>query len=171
MLAARALGADLEPACRAAERFESLPHRLELVCERGGVRFVNDSYATRPEAAVAALGAFAGPLALVMGGSEKHADFGELVAAVRERGGVAHVSLIGATAERLERALARGGPVDFAVERHADMEPAVQAAARAVAGGGTVLLAPACASFGLFPNYKVRGERFRAAARAICDLL
>jgi UDP-N-acetylmuramoylalanine--D-glutamate ligase len=170
LLAARALGAWGPGAWSAAEAFEGLPHRLELVCEAKGVRYYNDSYATRPEAAIAAIRSFAGPLTLVMGGSEKNADFGELARVMAGHAGIVHVSLIGATAERLATAFANAGIDRFPVETHPDLEPAMAAAARALgAGPGTVLLAPACASFGLFPNYKVRGERFREIARRLCQ--
>jgi UDP-N-acetylmuramoylalanine--D-glutamate ligase len=169
LLAARALGAWGPGAWSAAEGFEGLPHRLELVCEARGVRFFNDSYATRPEAAAAAITAFEGPLALVMGGSEKNADFGDLARTVADHPGIVHVSLIGATARRLADAFAAAGANRFPVEFHPDLEPAVAAALHSLGGGpGTVLLAPACASFGLFPNYKVRGERFRSVARELC---
>ncbi len=170
LLAGRALGAWGADSWSAAESFEGLPHRLELVCESRGVRYYNDSYATRPEAAIAAIRSFAGPLAMVMGGSEKHADFGELAAIVAGHPGIVHVSLIGATAERLAAAFAHAGADRFPVEIHPDLEPAVAAATRALGSGpGTVLLAPACASFGLFPNYKVRGECFRGIARELCQ--
>ncbi|HUT79496.1 MAG TPA: UDP-N-acetylmuramoyl-L-alanine--D-glutamate ligase [Polyangia bacterium] len=169
LLAGRALGAWGPDAWSAAETFESLPHRLELVCEANRVRYYNDSYATRPEAAIAAINSFGGPLALVMGGSEKNADFGDLARAMAGHQGIVHVSLIGATAGRLAAAFASAGIDRFRVETYPDLEPAVVAAASALGQGpGTVLLAPACASFGLFQNYKVRGERFRNVARKLC---
>ncbi|MBW2277402.1 MAG: UDP-N-acetylmuramoyl-L-alanine--D-glutamate ligase, partial [Deltaproteobacteria bacterium] len=74
LLASMSVGAAIDPICAAAQSFTSLPHRLELVANHGGVRYVDDSYATRPEAALAALSAMDdAPLALILGGSEKHA--------------------------------------------------------------------------------------------------
>jgi UDP-N-acetylmuramoylalanine--D-glutamate ligase len=169
--AALAAGARPEPVCRAAERFEGLPHRLERVIEAGGIAFYNDSYATRPDAAIAAVGAFEAPLAIILGGSEKNADFGPLAAALAARPNVVRVALIGATAGRLAAALAAVGPTRFPAVEHETMEDAMEASARALPGRGVVLLSPACASFGLFANYKVRGERFRAKAAEIAARL
>jgi len=165
--AALAAGGPEEKVCRAAELFEGLPHRLERVIEAGGVSFYNDSYATRPDAAIAAISSFDAPLAIILGGSEKNADFGQLAAALAARPNVVRVALIGATAGRLAAAISAAGPVRFPVVEHATMEEAMEANMKALPGRGVVLLSPACASFGLFPNYKVRGERFRARAREL----
>ena len=163
LLASIAVGADADPICAAAQSFESLPHRLELVADHGGVRYVNDSYATRPEAALAALSAMNdAPLALILGGSEKHADFGELVAALFAHPKLVHVALIGATAQRIREAIADFGSPSFGLAVCDDLETAFASADSALASGGVVLMSPACASFGLFPNYKVRGELFRS---------
>ena len=162
LLAAIAVGADLEPACDAAMSFSALPHRLELVAEHGGVRFINDSYATRPEAALAALSAMGdAPLALILGGSEKHADFGQLINTLARTDSLVYVGLIGATAERLEREIAAAGEVSFDLRVQDGLESAFDLAVRAVPQGGVVLMSPACASSGLFANYKARGELFR----------
>lgn len=169
--AALAAGAAAEPACRAAEEFGGLPHRLERVAGAGGVAFFNDSYATRPEATIAALESFDGPLAIILGGSEKHADFGQLAGTVVARENVVYVALIGDTAPRLLDAIRAAGGARFPLVGHPTMEAAVEACAAAVRSGGTVLLSPACASFGLFPNYKIRGERFREKALEIADRL
>jgi UDP-N-acetylmuramoylalanine--D-glutamate ligase len=169
MLAAIAVGVELDPACRAAESFTALPHRLELVAEHGGVRFVNDSYATRPEAALAALSAMDdAPLALILGGSEKHADFGELIAALAEKPNLVYVGLIGATAERIADEIGSARSVGYGYRVHDGLESAFEAAVRALPQQGVVLMSPACASFGLFKNYKVRGELFRAL---VADLI
>jgi len=170
LTAAVAAGAALDPICRDAAAFEGLPHRLEFVTEARGVRFYNDSYATRPEATIGAVSCFEDiPLALILGGSEKHADFHDLVRELLRHPTLAHISLIGATANRLLREVEQGGTPAFSVALNADLPSAVSAAHRAVQGGGVVLLSPACASFGLFPNYKVRGERFREIVTAAAN--
>ena len=168
-LAAEALGAERERALAALAAFPGLPHRLERVGVARGIACFNDSYATRPDATVAALGAFDGPLALILGGSEKYADFRELAEALCRHRDLRRVLLIGATAERLEREIAgaagRQGTRAPICVRYPGLREAFEAGLAALEGageGGVLLLSPACASFGLFPNYKVRGERFKA---------
>ena len=167
VLAAICVRGDPGPVCRAAQDFGSLPHRLELAAHGGGVRYYNDSYATRPEAALAALSVFDEKLALIAGGSEKNADFGEFFRAILAKPNLVHVGLIGATASRLEEGLRIAQQANFRMERFEDLESAMEAGSASLQGEGVLLMAPACASFGMFPNYKVRGERFRAKAVAL----
>ena len=166
--AARILGAS-DTACReAAQAFEGLPHRLQFAGEIGGVRFYNDSYATRPEATLAAIEALSGAsVALVLGGSDKGIDFAELAAGLRASPHLVHVALIGATAARLRGALEAAGSMPFSVQDHPGLPAAFEDCRRTVPAGGAVLLSPACASFGLFRNYKERGEAFLALVAAL----
>ncbi|MGZ4481172.1 MAG: UDP-N-acetylmuramoyl-L-alanine--D-glutamate ligase [Gaiellales bacterium] len=159
--AAQAVGAG-RSACDAALRsFRPPPHRLQDVAERGGVRFVDDSKATNPEAAMKALTAFDSGVHLILGGSLKGGSFEALAAAVRA-GPVAGVYLIGEASGALGAALAAEG-VGF--QRCGDLVTAVSAAATAARPGDTVLLSPACASFDQFRDYQHRGETFRELAR------
>ena len=167
VLAAICVRGDPGSVCRAAQNFGSLPHRLELAAHGGNVRYYNDSYATRPEAAVAALTVFDEKLALIAGGSEKNADFQELFQAILVKSNLVHVSLIGATASRLEEGLRVARQTGFLLERFEDLESAMEAGSASLQGEGVLLMSPACASFGMFPNYKVRGECFRAKAVAL----
>jgi len=171
LLAAEALGVPAARALPAIAAFPGLPHRLERCGEAGGVLCVNDSYATRPEATEGAIAAFgAAPLALILGGSEKHADFASLAEALCRHAALRRVLLIGATAERLAEAIgaaaARLGRPAPPRARCESLEAAFAEGLAALPSGGVLLLSPACASFGLFPNYKVRGERFRALVNA-----
>jgi UDP-N-acetylmuramoylalanine--D-glutamate ligase len=136
--------------------------------EAEGIRYYNDSYATRPEATLAAVDALASaPLALVLGGSDKNIDFTELAAGLLACPSLVHISLIGATAGRLREALTAAGVPPFALLEYPGLDPAFEACEQAVRGtGGAVLLSPACASFGLFANYKERGEAFLKLAAA-----
>jgi UDP-N-acetylmuramoylalanine--D-glutamate ligase len=137
--------------------FEGVPHRLELIGERDGVRWVNDSQATIPVAAMAALEAFDGPIVLIGGGKDKglaYDDFADAVAA-RARAAI----LIGETADELASLI--GDRVR--VERASDMAAAVAMAASLAQPGDVVLLAPAAASFDMFTDYAERGDAFRAA--------
>jgi UDP-N-acetylmuramoylalanine--D-glutamate ligase len=191
-LAAEALGAAPAPALAALAAFRGLPHRLERVGtvwsgtgpDRPAIACYNDSYATRPDATLAALGAFDAPLALILGGSEKHADFRALAEGLCRHPSLRAIELIGATAERLlreiEAAARRLGVAAPPCARHSGLPEAFAAglaalqmpdaapapSGRAAGGERVLLLSPACASFGLFPNYKVRGERFTALVRA-----
>lgn len=160
------LGGDLESSLEAAREFGGLPHRLQFAGEKDGVRFYNDSYATRPEATIAAVEALSDrPLALVLGGSDKGIDFSELAVELRASPHLVHVALIGATAGRLREALEKDGALPFRLEDHPHLPEAFEACRAAVASGGSVLMSPACASFGLFKNYKARGEAFMDLAR------
>jgi UDP-N-acetylmuramoylalanine--D-glutamate ligase len=169
--AARLLGADPAGIAAGAARFEPLPHRLETVATSPcGVRFVNDSTATTPRAAAAALDAVPQPVVLLAGGSDKGASFAELGQAAARR---AHqVICLGAVGERValavEAALAERGGTTRVQRTEACFEEAFAQALAACPAGGTVLLAPGTASYDMFPNFKARGERFRALAQEAC---
>ncbi|MSR84595.1 MAG: UDP-N-acetylmuramoyl-L-alanine--D-glutamate ligase [Candidatus Latescibacteria bacterium] len=143
--------------------FEGLAHRLERVGEYGGVLYYNDSLATTPDAAVAALQAFDEPVVLIAGGSSKEADFSALGAALAA-GQVKAVVLLGEEGERIAQAALQAGYTGELVRGCQSMEEAVTQARRRVRPGEVVLLSPACASFGMFANYKDRGEQFKRAA-------
>jgi UDP-N-acetylmuramoylalanine--D-glutamate ligase len=155
-------GAAPDAIATAIRDFGGVPHRLELISEWGGVRWVNDSQATIPVAAVAALEAFApARVVLIAGGKDKGLDYGELAdtIAARCRGAV----LIGETAGTLERLVGRRVPTARAVS----MPEAVASAAALARPGDVVLLAPAAASFDMFADYEARGDAFRAAVLAL----
>ena len=157
--AALSMGLDREAVVEGLRSFKGVPHRLETVAERGGVRFVNDSKATNVAAATVGIRAFEGGVQAILGGSEKDEEFAPLIAPVRERCSACY--LIGATAERLAAELAPVAAAGIELHRCADLEDAVRQAAAAATPGDTVLLSPACASFDAFDNYEARGERFR----------
>jgi UDP-N-acetylmuramoylalanine--D-glutamate ligase len=156
-LAAMLVGAEVEPIGAAIRSFSGVPHRLESVGERGGVRWVNDSQATIPVAAIAALNAFDAPIVLIAGGKDKGLEYGAFADAIAARCRAA--VLIGETADELERLI--GGRVP--VLRAGDMDEAVAAAASAARAGDVALLAPAAASFDMFVDYAARGDAFREA--------
>jgi len=151
--AARAAGIGDAAIAEALRTFPGVPHRLELVAEVGGVRFVNDSKATNTAAARRALASYDVPLHVILGGSRKGESFDGLV---RELHGRAY--LIGETAEELAQALDRAG-VPYV--RCGDLGTAVPAAAAEADRGEVVLLSPACASYDQFRDFEHRGEEFR----------
>ena len=161
-LACKALGIGVIDAFEALKSYETLPFRMEFKGEKNGIEFYNDSYATRPDATIAATASMKRPFALILGGSEKNADFTELSnILVKERPNLKQIALIGATAERMLADLKKAG-VDEAGIKTAIFPTLEEAFADSlsIGKGGTVIMSPACASFGLFKNYKVRGQVF-----------
>ncbi len=179
-LAAVAVGLlfGIEPASirAAAGAFTGVEHRLETVAVIDGVRFVNDSQGTQPDAVIAALLSFEAPLVLIAGGRDKGVDLDALAPVVAERAAAAVV--IGESGPDLERRFRSAGLAT--VERAMSMDDAVaraDALARAALGAptgatrgpATVLLSPAAASFDMFTDYAARGRAFRTAVAALAD--
>jgi UDP-N-acetylmuramoylalanine--D-glutamate ligase len=161
--AARAAGIPDDAIAAGLSSFEGVPHRLELVREVGGVRFVNDSKATNPEAAERALSAYPPGIRLILGGSRKGIPFVRL-AKRAAASGVAQAYLIGDSADEIAESLAAEG-VRFTYSR--DLPTAVQDAFRDADPGEVVLLSPACASYDQFRDFEERGERFRELVEAL----
>jgi len=161
--AARAAGIDDAAIAEGLRTFAGVPHRLELIREVDGVRWVNDSKATNPEAAERALGAYPPGLRVILGGSLKGSSFAGLAGRARESG-VARAYLIGEAADEIAEALAAQG-VRFLHSR--DLENAVADARMEAETGDVVLLSPACASYDQFRDFEERGERFRELVEAL----
>ena len=161
--AARAAGIADDAIAAGLSGFEGVPHRLELVREVGGVRFVNDSKATNPEAAERALSAYPPGIRLILGGSRKGIPFARL-AKRAAASGVAQAYLIGDSADEIAEALAAEG-VRFTYSR--DLVSAVRDAFADAEAGEVVLLSPACASYDQFRDFEERGERFRELVEAL----
>jgi UDP-N-acetylmuramoylalanine--D-glutamate ligase len=155
--AARAAGIPDEAIGAALETFEGVPHRLELVREVDGIRFVNDSKATNPEAAERALSAYPPGIRLILGGSRKNSSYAGLAFEAAKRG-VAKAYLIGEAADEIAEALAEAG-VRFSDS--GTLEQAIADAYEDSERGEVVLLSPACASYDQFRDFEDRGERFR----------
>jgi UDP-N-acetylmuramoylalanine--D-glutamate ligase len=154
--AARAAGIGDDAIAAGLLAFPGVPHRLEPVGEREGVRYINDSKATNVAAALRGLAAYAGePVHLILGGSPKGEDFAPLATAIGAN--VRSVHLIGAEAPRLAEVV--DGDVD------GTLDAAVAHAASLAEPGDVILLSPACASYDQFANFEERGEAFRALTR------
>jgi UDP-N-acetylmuramoylalanine--D-glutamate ligase len=160
--AARAAGVADDAIAAGLRSFTGVPHRLELVRELRGVRYVNDSKATNTAAARRGVAAFDAPLRLILGGSLKGEDFGpfahELPANVRS------IYLIGEAAGELEAALDAAGR---AYTRVGELDRAVAHASADAEAGDVVLLSPATASYDQFDNFEQRGEVFRRLVEAL----
>jgi len=144
-------------------RFPGIEHRLEFFHESGGVKFYNDSAATIPEAAAAALSAFEKPPVLVTGGTDKELDFTPLALAAGKA--KALVLLAGTGSEKLKTILDSGGvkyrgPFD-------SLDAAISAAVEAAVPGDAVVLSPGCASFGMFLNEFDRGKKWKEGVKRL----
>jgi UDP-N-acetylmuramoylalanine--D-glutamate ligase len=133
-----------------------VPHRLELVRELDGVRWVNDSKATNTAAARRGVAAYDAPLRLILGGSLKGEDFVPFARGLPRN--IQSIYLIGEATEQLASALDAAGR---AYSRDADLARAVAHARADAQPGDVVLLSPACASYDQFENFEQRGDTFR----------
>ncbi|HEX4125304.1 MAG TPA: UDP-N-acetylmuramoyl-L-alanine--D-glutamate ligase [Tepidisphaeraceae bacterium] len=170
LAAAMAMGVSRADAVAACADFPGLPHRLELVCERDGVRYFNDSIATVPEAAIAALEAFPPRRVIqIVGGKEKGVPLTALCNALAERAKAA--LCIGsnghAIVETLSSAPLQGGGGGAMVYDCGDLTTAMKVARTIVGPGDMVLLSPGCASYDQFANFMQRGELFAQLARDV----
>ena len=161
--AALKLGATKEGVRGALVDYSLKPHRMEVVAESNGVTYVDDSKATNPAAVAAALGGLERPVVLILGGSEKHTDFAEILPYV---GGCRAVLCQGEAGPRIAGFLEDAGNGGL-VERLGDLRSAVARAAEVARAGDVVLLSPGCASFDQFAGYAERGEEFARLVREV----
>lgn len=156
-------GVDKEVIADTLRNFESVEHRLEFVDEVDGIRFINDSKGTNTDAAIKAIEAMKTPVVLIAGGYDKNADFDEFINAFGDK--VKHVVLLGATAGKIKAAALKKGYKNTIIVK--DMEACVQEAFRFAEAGETVLLSPACASWGMYNNFEERGRHFKECVKKL----
>lgn len=161
-LVVKILKVDNQTIEQVVRNFSGLPHRLEFVREIEGVKFINDSFATNPEPTMAAINSFTENKILILGGSSKGADFGELAKKI-SASNVSGVVLIGDEAEKINKALKASDFRGDIAHSATDMNQIVREAQKLTKKNDVVILSPACASFGLFANYKDRGDKFKTA--------
>ncbi len=168
---ARAVGVPAEAIHRALQGFRLDAHRIQVVARHAGITWIDDSKATNPHAAASSLRAYPGAV-WVLGGDLKGVDLSDLIAGAGRTAGAALI--IGVERAELVAAFERHAP-DVPVievvsaETEEIMTRVVETAAGIVADGGTVLLAPAAASFDQFDSYADRGHRFAEAVRRWID--
>ncbi|MBF9140518.1 UDP-N-acetylmuramoyl-L-alanine--D-glutamate ligase [Hymenobacter properus] len=158
VLAARVAGLEAEQIEAALATFRNADHRLQLVGEINGARYINDSKATNVEAAWYALDGIHEPIIWIAGGTDKGNDYSSLLSLAEHR--VKALICLGVDNTKLHTTF---DPIVPHVEETQSMKDAVQRAAALAAPGDVVLLSPCCASFDLFKNYEDRGRQFAAA--------
>ena len=157
---------DGEVIARGLAAFTGLPHRLKFVREVSGVSYYDDSIATTPGSAIAALFAFEQPKVMILGGSSKGADFTELAQIIADQD-VRQVVTIGDEGERIATVLTDRNISVRHLGSDIAMRDIVGVAQQAARPGDVVILSPACASFGMFKNYADRGDQFVAAVNEL----
>ena len=160
---AMAYGVSAEVIRETVKAFKGVEHRIEYVTEKHGVAYYNDSKGTNPDAAIRGIQAMNRPTVLIGGGYDKNSEYTEWINSFD--GKVKKLILIGATREKIAKDAEKCGFADY---MYADtFEEAVLKAAELAEPGDAVLLSPACASWGMFPNYEVRGERFKEIVNSL----
>ena len=161
-LAARAVGVDDVAVQIAFGSFRGLPHRMVMVREKGGVRYVNDSKGTNVDATLKSLESFPpSSVLLILGGKDKAGEFERMRDLIAEK--TRYVITIGAAADRISSALEGSATI----VPMGDMERAVRWASEHAKTGDTVLLSPACASFDQYKNFEHRGQHFEGLVRRL----
>lgn len=153
----RAMNVPLESILKTIRRFKAVEHRIEFVATKNGVDYYNDSKGTNPDAAIQGMKAMTKPTILIGGGYDKGSDYDEWIEAFD--GKVKKLILLGQTAEKIAACARKHG---FEEILFADsLQEVVDLCAELAVPGDAVLLSPACASWGMFPNYEVRGRQFK----------
>ncbi|MBI2012532.1 UDP-N-acetylmuramoyl-L-alanine--D-glutamate ligase [Candidatus Curtissbacteria bacterium] len=148
--------------------FRGLAHRLEYLGQVGDVRFYNDSFSTIPETTIAAIESIQGPKILILGGSSKNSDFGNLASKIVGDRSVKGLVLIGQEARTIDGFMRRAGGFNGPIIRGVgNMEEIVLVARRLAKPGCSIVLSPACASFDMFKNYQDRGDQFTREIRKL----
>lgn len=139
------------------KEFKGVEHRLEYSGEYNGIKFYNDSKGTNPDASIKAIQGIEKPIILIAGGYDKKSKFDEFIKSFDNK--VKALILLGQTAEDIETcALKYGFNNIYKVQ---NMDEAVMVSYELAVAGDNVVLSPACASWGMYPNYEVRGRDFK----------
>jgi UDP-N-acetylmuramoylalanine--D-glutamate ligase len=154
-------GVPMDKIIEVLKRFTAVEHRIEYVTEKRGVRFYNDSKGTNPDAAIQGIRAMNRPTYLIGGGYDKQSEYDEWIEAFD--GKVKKLVLIGQTADKIAECAHRHGFMDTV--KMETFEEAIRYCYEQAVSGDAVLLSPACASWGMFPNYEERGRIFKEIVR------
>lgn len=153
----QAMGVPMETILAVVRQFKAVEHRIEFVATKNGVDYYNDSKGTNPDAAIQGIRAMCKPTVLIGGGYDKESEYDEWIEAFS--GKVKCLVLIGQTREKIAACAQRHGVENIVLAD--SFEEAFAVCVREAESGDAVLLSPACASWGMFPNYEVRGRIFK----------
>ena len=153
----QAMGVPMETILAVVRQFKAVEHRIEFVATKNGVDYYNDSKGTNPDAAIQGIRAMCKPTVLIGGGYDKESEYDEWIEAFA--GKVKCLVLIGQTREKIAACAQRHGVENIVLAD--SFEEAFAVCVREAESGDAVLLSPACASWGMFPNYEVRGRIFK----------
>ncbi len=159
--AAKAFDLDNEGIVKGLQTFKSVEHRLELVRQIDGVKYINDSKATNVDSVWYALKSFDEPILLIIGGQDKGNDYNQIKDLVLQK--VKKIYAIGSSAEKVFNFFHH----DVKVEIKKSLEEAVKSASNETISGDVIILSPACASFDMFNNYEHRGKVFKEAVNKL----
>jgi len=151
---------------KAVANFKGLEHRLELAREYQGVKYYDDSFATTPEATIIAIKSFNRPIIILLGGADKGSDFKDLTKEVKKRCKFV-VLLNGKATPRIKKELLKVKFSENKMKLVNNIKDAVATAQNQAVRGDVILLSTACASFGMFKNYKERGDLFKKQIKEI----
>ncbi len=156
-------GISPEVIAKTLKEFEGVEHRLEFVGEVDGIRFVNDSKGTNPDASIKAIEAIKDGIVLIAGGYDKGSEYEEFINAFQ--GKVKHLILLGKTAPKIKETAERLGFTKITMCK--DMDECVRTGYKMASPGDTVLLSPACASWDMYTCFEQRGEHFKNCVREL----
>ena len=158
-------GVPMEKIVEVLKRFQAVEHRIEYVTEKRGVKFYNDSKGTNPDAAIKGIQAMNRPTLLIGGGYDKQSEYDEWIESFD--GKVKKLVLIGQTKEKIAECARRHGFEDVILCD--TFEEAIDTCYANAVSGDAILLSPACASWGMFPNYEERGRIFKEYVRNLAE--
>jgi UDP-N-acetylmuramoylalanine--D-glutamate ligase len=158
------INGDVAAIANGLSNFHGLPHRLKFVREVGGVKYYDDSIATTPGSAIAAIKSFDGPKILIVGGHDKGADYRPLGEAI-ERSNVRAVFAIGANRNKVQAQVGEKTSTQIHLLDNQNLAEIVKIVNQSTEPGDIVIMSPATSSFDMFKDYKDRGEQFIAAVK------
>lgn len=164
--AAAAFGTPAEKICEAIKNFKGVPHRLEFVREIDGVKYVNDTAATMPDAAIAGINSFSENVVLIAGGMDKNLEFADFAKTVSE--GVKKVILLkGDATEKMKTELRKINAEKIVDSEFDDLKGAILRAKSIAGPGDVILFSPGATSFNMFRNEIDRGDKFKLAVEEL----